>query len=110
MIKALKYNHHYLNGKSEPRQPNEIFIPDYQIAVSIIDGKFSIVSSNEPRTERPAKLTIFPNANEEERKFIERHLPAKFKNPASDAVVEMEISDNDARSWAELYKLQQKMD
>src|SRR5579862_8954759 len=107
MIKSYKYIYCYTDNKNRARETTELFIPVYHIAISVIDNKVTIVSADQPRTNKPFILTSFNNITEEEQRFLEKHVPQKFKN---NPITEIEIFTKDAQSFLELYKLQVKLD
>lgn len=65
MIKAYKYTHHYIHD-DQYAQTEEIFIPDYRIAVCIINDNICVTSEKTPRTDDTTGPLIEIKVSEED--------------------------------------------
>lgn len=113
MIKAYKYIRHYVNDDIHDArygETEEIFIPDYAMAVCIINKQLYVTSVDSPRTGSPIKLTFMPGLTDEEIELMKDAIPMKFRDFAPSPLTEIKITQKDAANLRTLSRLQEDAD
>ena len=106
MVKAYKYSRNYVidyvhdyYGKHE-----EIFIPEYQIAINNWNDDINIVFTDVPRTDSPiSKSSLIDNDDD-------NYIPIQFRNYTPSKITEIEISEEDVLKFRNLFELQKQLD
>jgi hypothetical protein len=112
MIKAFRYTRHYVidHIRDNYGETDEIFIPDYKIAVCVVDNNLYVNICDTPRTECPYKFNFNPDITEEVRKLLEKTIPERYRDFVPSPLTEIEVSLENALLFQKIAEIQEKLE